>query len=89
VKEAKLQTYGGQLEQLKMKEDDNIAAYFLLVDEIVNAIIGLGEEIKEFVNVQKVLISLLGSYFNYFIAMNESFLHRYYISYILIKVGCH
>jgi hypothetical protein len=38
-----------------MKEDENIAAYFLRVDEIVNAIIGLGEEIKEFVIVQKVL----------------------------------
>jgi hypothetical protein len=28
-----------------MKEDEDIAAYFLRVDEIVNAIIGLGEEI--------------------------------------------
>jgi hypothetical protein len=36
VKEAKLQTYRGQFEQLKMKEDENIAAYFLRVDEIVN-----------------------------------------------------
>jgi hypothetical protein len=43
VKEAKLQTYRGQFEQLKMKEDENIAAYFLRVDETVNAIIGLGE----------------------------------------------
>jgi hypothetical protein len=58
VKEAKLQTYRGQFEQLKMKEDENIAAYFLRVDEIVNAIIGLGEEIKESVIVQKVLRSL-------------------------------
>jgi hypothetical protein len=58
VKEAKLQTYRGQYEQLKMKEDENIVAYFLRVDEIVNAIIGLGEEIKESVIVQKVLISL-------------------------------
>jgi hypothetical protein len=41
-----------------MKEDENIAAYFLRVDEIVNAIIGLGEEIKESVIVQKVLRSL-------------------------------
>jgi hypothetical protein len=48
----------GQFEQLKMKEDEDIAAYFLRVDETVNAIIGLGEEIKEFVIVQKVLISL-------------------------------
>jgi hypothetical protein len=29
VKEAKLQTYRGQFEQLKMKEDENIATYFL------------------------------------------------------------
>ena len=41
-----------------MKEDENIVAYFLLVDEIVNAIIGLGEEIKESLIVQNVLISL-------------------------------
>jgi hypothetical protein len=58
VKATKLQTYRGQFEQLKMKEDENIAAYFLRVDEIVNAIIGLGEEIKESVIVQKVLRSL-------------------------------
>jgi hypothetical protein len=56
VKAAKLQTYRGQFEQLKMKEDENIAAYFLR--ETVNAIIGLGEEIKESVIVQKVLRSL-------------------------------
>ena len=41
-----------------MKEDKNIAAYFLWVDETVNAIIGFREEIKESVIVQKVLISL-------------------------------
>jgi hypothetical protein len=29
VKAAKLQTYRGQFEQLKMKEDEDIAAYFL------------------------------------------------------------
>jgi hypothetical protein len=57
-KEAKLQTHRGQFEQLKMKEDENIAAYFLRVDETVNAIIGLGEEIEESVIVQKVLRSL-------------------------------
>jgi hypothetical protein len=43
VKETKLQNYIGRFEQLKMKEDENIPAYFLRVDEIVNAIIGLGE----------------------------------------------
>jgi hypothetical protein len=41
-----------------MKEDENITIYFLRVDEIVNEIIGLGEEIKESVIVQNVLRSL-------------------------------
>jgi hypothetical protein len=38
-----------------MKEDENIVAYFLRVDETMNEIIGLGEEIEESVIVQKVL----------------------------------
>jgi hypothetical protein len=58
VKATKLQTYRGQFEQLKMKEDEDIVAYFLRVDETVNAIIGLGEEIEESVIVQKILRSL-------------------------------
>jgi hypothetical protein len=58
VKATKLQTYKGQFEQLKMKEDKNIATYFLRVDETVNEIIGLGEEIEEIVIVQKVIRSL-------------------------------
>jgi hypothetical protein len=43
VKETNLQTYRGHIEQLKMKENENIVAYFLRVDETVNAIIELGE----------------------------------------------
>ena len=58
VKATKLQTYRGQFEQLKMKEDENIAAYFLRFDETMNEIIGLGEEIEESVIVQKLLRSL-------------------------------
>jgi hypothetical protein len=58
VKAAKLQTYRGQFEQLKMKEYEDIEAYFLQVDETVNAIIGLGEEIEESIIVQKLLRSL-------------------------------
>ena len=45
VKGAKLQTYKGQFENLKMKEEENIASYFLRVDEIVKIIKGLGERI--------------------------------------------
>jgi hypothetical protein len=41
-----------------MKEDENIVAYFLRFDEIVNVVLGLGEEIKDYVIVQKVLRSL-------------------------------
>jgi hypothetical protein len=43
VKGVKHQTYRGKFEQLKMKEDEDIVAYFLRVDEIVNSIKGLGE----------------------------------------------
>jgi hypothetical protein len=46
------------LNSLKMKEDENIAAYFLRVDETMNAIRGLGEEVDESIIVQKVLRSL-------------------------------
>jgi hypothetical protein len=58
VKASKLQTYRGQFKQLKMKEDEDIIGYFLRVDETINAIIGLGEEIKKYIIVQKVLRSL-------------------------------
>ena len=47
-----------------MKEDENIATYFLWVDETMNAIIGLGEEIEESVIVQKVLRRSLPMRFN-------------------------
>jgi hypothetical protein len=58
VKATKVQTYRGQFEQLKMKEDEDIATYFLRVDETMNEIIGSGEEIEESVIVQKVIRSL-------------------------------
>jgi len=41
-----------------MREDENIVAYFLQVDEIVNIIKGLGEKVGEPVIVQKILRSL-------------------------------
>ena len=47
VKQSKLQTYKVQFESLKMKEEENIAEYLLRLDEIVNAIRGIGGEIKE------------------------------------------
>ena len=58
VKEAKLQTYRGHFEQLKMKESEDIAAYFLRVDEVVNAMRGLGEKMEDQTVVRKILRSL-------------------------------
>ena len=54
VKGAKLQTYRGQFENLKMKDEENIATYFLRVDEIVNIIRGLAKKIEESIIVQKI-----------------------------------
>jgi hypothetical protein len=58
MQKSKLQTYRGQFEQLKMKEDENIVAYFLRVDGKVNTIRVLGEEVDEYIIFQKVLRSL-------------------------------
>eukprot|EP00253_Pinus_taeda_P003873 PITA_03873 len=58
VKEAKLQIYKEKFEQLRMKEDDNIAAYFQHVDEITNTLEGLGELVDEKTIIQKILRTL-------------------------------
>ena len=47
VKKEKLRTYRTQFEGLKMKEEDDIAAYFQRVEEVVNTMRGLGEEYKK------------------------------------------
>ena len=57
VKRAKLQTFKTQFEILKMKEEENFSEYFERIDEIVNAIQGLGIELKEKEIVEKVLRS--------------------------------
>ena len=44
-----------QFESLKMKEEENIGEYLLRVDEVVNAIRGLGGKLKEREVVRKVL----------------------------------
>lgn len=46
VKGDKIQTYRRQFEHLTMKEDEDIATYFLRVDEIVNTMMGLGEKVE-------------------------------------------
>jgi hypothetical protein len=59
VKDAKIQTYRLQFEQLNMKEDETVGKYFMRVEEIVNAMKGLGEKIEEASLVQKILRYLL------------------------------
>ena len=49
VKEAKLQTYRGQFEHLRMNEDEDITTYILQVDQLVNTIRYLCEEVDEVV----------------------------------------
>jgi hypothetical protein len=50
-----IQTHRRQFQSLKMKDEENIATYILCVDEIVNAIRGLGEMVKEPMIVKNVL----------------------------------
>jgi hypothetical protein len=47
VKDAKLQTYRLQFEQLKMKEDEIVGKYFPRIEELVNAMKGLDEKIED------------------------------------------
>jgi hypothetical protein len=58
VKKEKLQTHRGQFENLKMKEEEDIVAYFLRVDEIVNTIKKLWETMDDKFVVKKVLRTL-------------------------------
>jgi hypothetical protein len=58
VKGAKLQTYSLKFEQLRMNEDETISKYFLRVEELVNAMKGLGETFDDSLLIQKILRSL-------------------------------
>jgi hypothetical protein len=55
VKNAKLQSYRIQFESLKMEESEDIATYFLRIDEVVNTMRGLGETVENGIIFQKVL----------------------------------
>lgn len=55
VKQAKLQSYKTLFENIKMKEEENIASYFLWVDEAVNGIRGLREDMTNSVIMTKFL----------------------------------
>jgi len=58
VKLAKIKDHIIQFEILKMSEDENITIFFLILDEVVNTMKGLGEKLDEVVVVHKVLRSL-------------------------------
>jgi hypothetical protein len=62
VKDSKLQTYRLKFEQLNMNEDETFNKYCLRVEELVNAMKGLGEKIEESFLVQKILRSLLDKF---------------------------
>jgi hypothetical protein len=62
VKDAKLQTFRLKFEQLKMNEDETVIKYFLRVEELVNAMKGLGEKFEESILVQKILRYLLDKF---------------------------
>lgn len=62
VKEAKMQTIRGQLESIKMKDDENIIDYLHRFNETMNTIRGLGEEIVDEILVKKILRSLTPKY---------------------------
>ena len=47
VKQVKLQRHRVEFENLKMNEKEDIATYLLRVDEVFNAIIGLGEDLDD------------------------------------------
>jgi hypothetical protein len=47
-----------QHEILRMSKDENIAGFFLIVDETINTMKGIGEKIENVVVAQKVLGSL-------------------------------
>jgi hypothetical protein len=73
-----------------MNEKEDIATYILRVDEVINAIRGLGEELDESLVLQKVLRSLLLKYDAKVFAIEETRdLTKMAMDELLIKVGFH
>eukprot|EP00253_Pinus_taeda_P034179 PITA_34179 len=58
LKESKLQIFRVKFEQLRMKEDEDIVAYFQHVDETTNKLEGLGELVNTKTIVQMILRTL-------------------------------
>jgi len=62
VRDAKLQTYRLKFEQLKMNEDETASNYFVRIEELVNAMKGLGEKFDDVFLVQNILRSLFDKF---------------------------
>ncbi|XP_057870879.2 uncharacterized protein LOC131077401 [Cryptomeria japonica] len=62
VKQSKILTLKTQFEEMRMKDDEKVAEYFLWIDEVVNGMRGLGEEVDEFTVVKKEIRTLLPKY---------------------------
>lgn len=62
VKRVNIQTLRAQFEGLKMKEEENIFEYFERINELVNAIRGLGETVVDSEIVDKVIRTLPMAY---------------------------
>ena len=58
VKREKLQTFKAQFEVLKMKDEENILEHFERVDNIVNALKGLGVDVPDNEIVENILRTL-------------------------------
>ena len=54
----KLQSLKVQYEILKMKDEENISEYFERVENLINAIQGLGVEVTDYELVEKILRTL-------------------------------
>ena len=62
VRRAKVESLRGQFDQMRMREDENIAKYVERVKASVSAIRASGGEIKEEIVISKVLRTLLHVY---------------------------
>lgn len=71
VVESKLISLKTQFDSLKMNSDESVAAYFLRIDEIVNARKGLGEEVNEHDVVAKIVRTLLPKFETKISALEE------------------
>ena len=62
VRRAKEESLRGQFDQMRMREDENIAKYVQRVKDSVSAIKALGGDIKDETVISKVLRTLLPIY---------------------------